>query len=155
MLFVHRYGKNLGACSIFRSFQGWLSLSHAGEARGALLLAPILREATAYLLLRPFMEDQTRECLADLFPEFHQLLIDCLVPIPDVQPGDTVWWHCDLIHAVEGEKNAAYVKEQAKALQQGHTPPDFPSNQCEVDCNGRGTEEDLSDEGRKAMAFEV
>ncbi|CAK9112427.1 unnamed protein product [Durusdinium trenchii] len=177
-----RYGKNLGACSIFRSFQGWLSLSHAGEARGALLLAPILREATAYLLLRPFMEDvlPSSFCGAnpgkvqDLFPEFHQLLIDCLVPIPDVQPGDTVWWHCDLIHAVEGvhggqedaavfyipavpfcEKNAAYVKEQAKALQQGHTPPDFPSNQCEVDCNGRGTEEDLSDEGRKAMAFEV
>jgi len=176
------YGKNLGACSIFRSFQGWLSLSHAGEARGALLLAPILREATAYLLLRPFMEDvlPSSFCGAnpgkvqDLFPEFHQLLIDCLVPIPDVQPGDTVWWHCDLIHAVEGvhggqedaavfyipavpfcEKNAAYVKEQAKALQQGHTPPDFPSNQCEVDCNGRGTEEDLSDEGRKAMAFEV
>eukprot|EP00438_Fugacium_kawagutii_P008590 Skav203996 [mRNA] locus=scaffold2961:85773:89356:+ [translate_table: standard] len=38
----------------------------------------------------------------DLFPEFHQQLIDCLVPIPDVHPGDTVWWHCDLIHAVEG-----------------------------------------------------
>ena len=25
--------------------------------------------------------------LEDLFPEFHQQLIDCLVPIPDVQPG--------------------------------------------------------------------
>ena len=26
-------------------------------------------------------------CLEILFPEFHQQLIDCLVPIPDVQPG--------------------------------------------------------------------
>ena len=31
--------------SIFRSFQGWLSLSSAGQGRGALLLAPLLREA--------------------------------------------------------------------------------------------------------------
>lgn len=52
-------------------------------------------EATAYLLLRPFMKDVPR-CsfcganpgkVQDLFTEFHQKLIDCLVPIPDVQPG--------------------------------------------------------------------
>lgn len=174
------YGKNLGACSIFRSFQGWLSLSSAGQGRGALLLAPILREATTYLMLRPFMEDvlPSSFCGAnpgkvqDLFPEFHQQLIDCLVPIPDVQPGDTVWWHCDLIHAVEGvhggsedaavfyipavpfcEKNAAYVQAQAQAFKVHQTPPDFPANHCEVNCVGQGTEDDLSHEGRRAMAL--
>mmetsp|Transcript_133071 Transcript_133071/g.315418 ORF Transcript_133071/g.315418 Transcript_133071/m.315418 type:complete len:419 (+) Transcript_133071:45-1301(+) len=174
------YGKNLGACSIFRSFQGWLSLSHAGSGRGALLLAPILREATAFLLLRPFLEDVPASSFCganpgkvqDLFPEFHQELIDCLVPIPDVQPGDTVWWHCDLIHAVEGthggtedaavfyipavpfsEKNADYVRTQAEALRLGRTPPDFPPNHCEVDCVDRGVEEDLSAAGLQAMAL--
>ncbi len=34
--------------SIFRSFQGWLSLSSAGQGRGALLLAPLLREAGGF-----------------------------------------------------------------------------------------------------------
>jgi len=104
------YGRNLGACSIFRSFQGWVSLSNSGTGRGALQLVPLLREATAFLILRPFLEDvpATSFCGAnpgkvqDLFPEFHQRLIDALVAVPDVQPGDSVWWHCDLIHAVEG-----------------------------------------------------
>ena len=26
-----------------------------------------------------------------------------MVPIPEVQPGDTVWWHTDICHAVGDE----------------------------------------------------
>lgn len=44
----------LGACSAFRSFQGWLSMSRAGPREGTLLVCPLLRLATAYALLRPF-----------------------------------------------------------------------------------------------------
>ncbi|KZO89944.1 DUF1479-domain-containing protein [Calocera viscosa TUFC12733] len=43
-----------GACSMFRMFQGWLSMSTAAAHEGTLLVMPLLRQATAYLLLRPF-----------------------------------------------------------------------------------------------------
>lgn len=36
-----------GGCSMFRMFQGWLSLSHTGPWEGTLLVNPMLKEATA------------------------------------------------------------------------------------------------------------
>lgn len=45
-----------GACSMFRMFQGWLSMSHTGPKEGTLLVNPLLSMATAYFLLRPFFE---------------------------------------------------------------------------------------------------
>ncbi|KAK8054836.1 hypothetical protein PG993_000063 [Apiospora rasikravindrae] len=46
----------LGACSMFRMFQGWLSMSRTGPREGTLMVSPLLRLATAYMLLRPFFE---------------------------------------------------------------------------------------------------
>ncbi|KAL1961076.1 hypothetical protein VTO42DRAFT_4964 [Malbranchea cinnamomea] len=43
-----------GACSMFRMFQGWLSMSRSGPFEGTLLVNPILSLSTAYFLLRPF-----------------------------------------------------------------------------------------------------
>ncbi|EJU05413.1 DUF1479-domain-containing protein [Dacryopinax primogenitus] len=43
-----------GACSMFRMFQGWLSMSAVGAHEGTLLVMPLIRQATAYWLLRPF-----------------------------------------------------------------------------------------------------
>ncbi|KAL5628761.1 hypothetical protein BROUX41_002152 [Berkeleyomyces rouxiae] len=43
-----------GACSMFRMFQGWLSMSHSGPRHGTLLVNPMLQLSMAYLLLRPF-----------------------------------------------------------------------------------------------------
>ncbi|EME46695.1 hypothetical protein DOTSEDRAFT_149112 [Dothistroma septosporum NZE10] len=48
-----KYG-GIGACSMFRMFQGWLSLSNTGPFEGTLLVNPLLSCATAYFLLRPF-----------------------------------------------------------------------------------------------------
>ena len=45
-----------GACSMFRMFQGWLSMSITGPGEGTLLVNPLLKMATAYFLLRPFFE---------------------------------------------------------------------------------------------------
>lgn len=176
-------GAGLGACSIFRSFQGTLSLSSGGTGQGALLLLPMLREATAYLLLRPFFGSDVPPdsfCGAnpgrvqDLYPEFHQELMDGLVPIPDIAPGDTVWWHPDLVHAVEpvhcGKEDAAafyipaaplcaanarYAARQAEAFEQGRTPPDFPPNDSESGATSRATPHHLSSGGRLAMLAEV
>ncbi|KAI1821174.1 DUF1479 domain protein [Xylaria intraflava] len=44
----------LGACSMFRMFQGWLSMSHTKAFEGTLLVNPLLQYSTAYYLLRPF-----------------------------------------------------------------------------------------------------
>ncbi|GJC85458.1 uncharacterized protein ColLi_08296 [Colletotrichum liriopes] len=43
-----------GACSMFRMFQGWLSISACGPREGTLLVNPLVRHSTAYFLLRPF-----------------------------------------------------------------------------------------------------
>lgn len=46
----------LGACSAFRMFQGWLSMSRTAPGEGTLKVNPMLRHAMAYVLLRPFFE---------------------------------------------------------------------------------------------------
>ena len=43
-----------GACSMFRMFQGWLSMSETGPGEGTLMVNPLFEKATAYYLLRPF-----------------------------------------------------------------------------------------------------
>jgi len=50
---TNRYD-GLGACSMFRAFQGWLAMSRCGPGQGTLLVRPLSRETTAYSLLRPF-----------------------------------------------------------------------------------------------------
>ncbi len=51
--------QGVGACSAFRMFQGWLSLSTTGPFEGTLLVNPLLAKATAYYLLRPFFSPRT------------------------------------------------------------------------------------------------
>ncbi|KAI4735202.1 DUF1479-domain-containing protein [Aureobasidium sp. EXF-12298] len=46
--------QDVGACSMFRAAQGWLSLSTTKAREGTLLVNPMLKHATAYYLLRPF-----------------------------------------------------------------------------------------------------
>ena len=45
-----------GGCSVFRMFQGWLSMSTTGAGEGTLMVNPLFKTATAYYLLRPFFE---------------------------------------------------------------------------------------------------
>ncbi|KAI1119819.1 DUF1479 domain protein [Nemania abortiva] len=46
----------LGACSMFRMFQGWLSMSYTKGFEGTLLVNPLLQLSTSYYLLRPFFK---------------------------------------------------------------------------------------------------
>ncbi|KAJ2892326.1 hypothetical protein MKZ38_009997 [Zalerion maritima] len=48
--------QGLGACSAFRMFQAWLSMSPIGPGEGTLLVYPDVKLSTAYLLLRPFFK---------------------------------------------------------------------------------------------------
>jgi hypothetical protein len=105
-------------------------------------------------------------------PEWHQDLIAGLVSIPQVMPGDTVFWHTDICRAVGDEhagseyasvlyigsapdcaKNRAYLPKQKKAFLEGRSAPDFAAMDFEVDFDGRATGEDLTDLGRVRMGF--
>ena len=95
-----------------------------------------------------------------------------IVPIPLVEPGDTVWWHPDVVHAVGAEhagdeyanviyvgaspacaKNETYARRQAASFLEGRSPPDFAAEDHEVDFVGRATVEDLTALGRRQMGL--
>jgi hypothetical protein len=85
------------------------------------MIYPNLKSVIAYLLLRPFFQlpkdadvmdphnwtldektgwfpgtfkTESQRLSRDSHP--HLRLEECLVYMPQVNPGDTVWWHCDV-----------------------------------------------------------
>ena len=166
-------------CSMFRTFQGWTALTSQGKGDGTLQLIPVAN-GMVYILLRALQDDvpETELCGAkpgralSVQPEWHALLLEGLTSIPLMQPGDTVFWHTDVVHAVENEhkgngysnvmyigatvgcqKNTAYLARQAPAFLSGKTPPDFAPDDFEVDFRGRGTEADLTPLGRSQLGL--
>jgi len=166
-------------CSMFRTYQGWTALTRQGPKDGTLRLIPIA-QGIAYVLLRALQDDvnETDLCGAapgralGVSPEWHPDLIAGLVSIPEVMPGDTVFWHTDICHAVGDEhtgseyasviyigsapdcpKNRAYLPKQRQAFLQGRSAPDFAVMDFEVHFKGRATEADLTDLGRAQMGF--
>lgn len=166
-------------CSMFRTFQGWTALTTQGPGDGTLSVIPNVR-GIAYILLRALQDDVAHEDLCgarpgralSADPAWHGDLLDGLVSIPTVEPGDTVWWHSDIVHAVGNEhhgkdyanviyiaaspkcaKNEAYAKRQAQKFLTGQSAPDFAAEDYEVDFKGRAVLDDLTDLGRVQMGF--
>jgi Protein of unknown function (DUF1479) len=166
-------------CSMFRTFQGWTALTRQGKGDGTLQLIPIAN-SMMYVLLRALQDDVPEDDLCgaapgralSINPHYHSLLIEALSSIPLMEPGDTVFWHSDVVHAVENEhrgsgysnvmyisstpgcaKNTAYLAKQAPAFLSGKTPPDFAPDDFEVDFTGRGTEIDLTPLGRSQLGL--
>lgn len=166
-------------CQMFRTFQGWTALTRQGPGDGTLNVVPIAR-ASAWVLLRALMDDIADDdlCRAKLgralgiFEEFHSLLLQAYVPIPEVNPGDTVWWHPDLIHGVENEhrgkedssvmyigaapdceKNRRFLDILRPAFEAGKSSPDFAPEDYEVDFDNRFMPEDLTDLGRTQLGY--
>ena len=146
---------------------------------GTLKLIPIAR-GMAWLLLRALQPNVAPDDLCGAAAgralaanaERHQLLLKAEVSIPVVEPGDTVWWHPDVIHAVEGEhrgneysnviyigaapwceKNARFLTRQAESFLAGKSSPDFAAEDYEVDFNHRATLADLSELGKQQMGL--
>jgi hypothetical protein len=167
-------------CSMFRTFQGWTALTRQGKGDGTLQLIPIA-ESMVYVLLRALQDDVPEDDLCgaqpgralSVNPQYHSLLIEALSSIPTMEPGDTVFWHSDVVHAVENEhrgsgysnvmyiastpgcaKNTAYLARQAPTFLAGKTPPDFAPDDFEVDFKGRGTEADLTPLGRSQLGLQ-
>ncbi|MBM6605971.1 DUF1479 domain-containing protein [Enterobacteriaceae bacterium RIT814] len=170
---------NTTKCSVFRTFQGWTALSDMIPDQGLLHVVPI-PEAMAYILLRPLLDDVPEEELCGVAPgrvlpiseKWHPLLIEALTSIPALEAGDSVWWHCDVIHAVapvenqQGwgnvmyipaapmcEKNLAYAKKVKAALETGASPGDFPREDYETDWQDRFTLNDLNIHGKRALGM--
>ncbi len=166
-------------CSMFRTYQGWTALTRQGPSDGTLQLIPIAK-GICYVLLRAFQDDVEESDLCGaapgralgVSPEWHADLIPGLVSIPEVQPGDAVFWHTDVCHSVANEqrghepacvlyigsapdcaKNRAYLPRQKAAFLAGRSAPDFAAMDFEVDFAGRATESDLTDLGRQQMGF--
>ncbi len=165
--------------SVFRTYQGWTALTRQGPKDGTLRVIPIA-EGISYVLLRALQDDVPEDDLCGaapgralgVRPEWHADMMAGTVSIPEVNPGDTVWWHTDICHSVADEhagkeyasviyigsapdcaKNRAYLPGQKAAFLDGRSPPDFAPMNFEVDFKGRATEKDLTELGRKQMGF--
>jgi hypothetical protein len=166
-------------CSAFRTFQGWTALTRQGPGDGTLKLVPIAK-TTPWMLLRALQPDVPEGDLCGAqpgralgaSPQWHPELLAGLVSIPQVNPGDTVWWHSDVIHAVEDQhsgagysnviyigaapwcdKNAAFAERQAAAFLSGRSSPDFAPEDYELDFDGRARRDDLSPLGQMQMGL--
>ncbi|WP_247255584.1 DUF1479 domain-containing protein [Pseudomonas moorei] len=171
--------KNTVKCSAFRTFQGWTALSDMRADQGVLHTLPIPK-AMAYMLLRPLLNDVPDDELCGVAPgkvlpvseKWHPLLLQGMTPIPDVQAGDSVWWHCDVIHSVapvenqEGwgnvmyvpaapmcPKNLKYAKDVCRAFKAGESPDDFPPEHYETAWEDRFTSEQLNAIGRNGLGI--
>ena len=166
-------------CSAFRTFQGWTALSSMQPTDGVLHVVPI-PPAMAYLLLRALQDDVAPDDLCGavngrvlaVTERWHSALLPALTPIPAVEPGDTVWWHCDVIHSVADvsdqerwgnvmyipaaplcEKNARYAEESGRHFLAGTSPGDFAAEDYESTWPDRATLPDLTPAGRAQLSL--
>ena len=166
-------------CSAFRTFQGWTALSDMDHDQGVLHTVPI-PEAMGYLILRPLLPDVDEDDMCgvtvnQVFPadgKYDALLLEALSGIPDVRAGDSVWWHCDMIHSVAPvrdqkgwgnvmyipaapwcPRNERYARSVLSAFLAGDSPSDFPEEHYERTWPNRFTVDDLNDTGRRGLGL--
>ena len=194
-----------GHSRVLRAFQGWTALTAAGPGEGSLMLYPSVKYATAYFLLRPFFAPPAdggdimdykswsfdastpwfpgtwRDTSQSLSPSSHPhlRLRECMISIPKMNPGDCIFWHCDMVHAVEVEHNGdqdasvayiaatpstqvnkEYIKKQLEDFKAGRAPEDFRHERKKVGYEPgfkgfMGEDAIIGVEGRRAMGFEV
>ncbi|KAJ5370447.1 uncharacterized protein N7496_006539 [Penicillium cataractarum] len=158
------------ASTVLRSFQGWTALTKTAPQEGTILLYPNVHLAIAYVLLRPFFSppaDETKimdphewtfDASGSWFPGAsktggqclspsshpHLRLKECLLHVPALDAGDTVWWHSDVCHAVDPEHvgnieasvayiaatpttriNKEHMRGQYDKMALGLAPPDY------------------------------
>ena len=164
---------------VFRTFQGWTALTEQGPNDGTLQLIPIAK-GMSYVLTRALLDDVPENELCgskagkalSINEKYHSLLLEGLISIPKMNPGDTIWWHPDVVHAVEEKhqgknysnviyvgatpyckKNIDYIKKQSKKFIEVKSPPDFAPEDYEVNYKGRVTVNDLSELAKKQLGL--
>lgn len=159
---------------VFRTFQGWTALSEMWPSDGVLHTIPI-PVAASYLVLKGLAAD------CGLLPEEPEsprrikaddLLVSALSPISAVYPGDTVWWHGDVIHSVGAAanetrwgnvmyiaatpscpRNDEYATGMLDLFNSGESPKDFPNEGFEMQFTDRSRISDLNQRGRQMFAL--
>jgi Protein of unknown function (DUF1479) len=166
-------------CSAFRTFQGWTALSDMAHDQGVLFTVPI-PEAMAYMMLRPLLPDVPEDDMCgvtvnQVYPvteKWHPLLVRGFSGIPDIQAGDSVWWHCDVTHGVapvedqQGwgnvmyipaapwcPRNEEYAPKVREAFLDGDSPSDFPEEHYERSWPDRFRPEQLNETGRRGLGM--
>ena len=166
-------------CRMFRTFQGWTALTRQGPGDGTLNVLPIAN-AVPWMLLRALQDDVPDDELCGaqagramlVSEQYHAMLLDGYGPIPQVEAGDTVWWHPDVIHGVEDkhqgtgysnviyigaapdcDKNRLFSDLQRAAFETGASSPDFAAENYELGFEGRAMLSDLSPLGRRQMGY--
>jgi hypothetical protein len=105
--------------------------------------------------------------------KWHPLLLKALSGIPDIQAGDSVWWHCDMIHSVAPvssqhgwgnvmyipaapwcPRNQQYAPSLRAAFTAGSSPGDFPEEHYERTWPNRFQVHDLNETGRRGLGFD-
>jgi len=149
------------------------------RTEGVLNVLPI-PHAMVYLLLRALQDDVADDDLCGaangqslpVNEVYHAVLLPGMSPIPDVEPGDTVWWHPDAVHSVDPvtdqqgwgnlmyipaapycPKNAAYAERCGQAFLAGRTPDDFDAEHYEAGWTGRPGPAGLSPVGRRQLGL--
>lgn len=165
--------------SVFRTFQGWTALSDMAHDQGVLQVVPI-PSAIAYLLLRPLLTDVAEDDMCGaaisrsflVSQEWHGDLLRASIGLPDIEAGDSVWWHCDLVHGVapvvdqQGWGNVMYIPAApacprnveysvglVDALRTGSSPSDLPAEHYERTWPNRFREQDLNAHGRRSLGL--
>lgn len=166
------YYNAAGGCSVFRNFQGWMAISDIKTGGGTLRVCPLIKQSSAYFMMKPLIEEYLdKNDYIGALPGLCQAIgkndyphiIENMVSLPDVRCGDVVFWHCDQVHAVEHENdsdvdssvlyipsvpmcriNSEYLQRQREAFKNGLTPPDFPGNNYEKDCEDRAKPESMN-----------
>ena len=164
---------------VFRTFQGWTALTEQGPNDGTLQLIPIAK-GMSYVLTRALLDDVPENELCgskagkalSINEKYHSLLLEGLISIPKMNPGDTIWWHPDVVHAVEEKhkgknysnviyvgatpyckKNIDYIKKQSKKFIEGKSPPDFAAEDYEINYKGRIKINDLNELAKKQLGL--
>jgi len=102
------------------------------------------------------------------------VLLEAVSSIPDVVPGDSVWWHCDMIHSVapvtdqQGwgnvmyipaaplcTKNVNYQTKVREAFLAGNSPYDFPEENYEASWSNRYSVDQLKQIGRRGLGLDA
>jgi hypothetical protein len=134
-----------------------------------------------YLMLRPLLSDVAEDDMCAVTPgktfpvneKWHRPLLPALTGIPDVRAGDSVWWHCDMIHSVAPvrnqkgwgnvmyipaapwcPRNEQYAASVRAAFRTGSSPSDFPDENYERDWPNRFREDDLNEIGRRGLGLD-
>ena len=158
----------------FRTFQGWTALTEMQPEDGGLFVVPV-PSAAAYLLIRAIATEVG--VFGEPSPGGRHLRVDELVesistPIPAMYPGDTVWWHSDLMHGVSPAanetrwsnvmyipssprcpRNDLYGATMFERFERGESPIDFPDEHFEAAFSGRPTPADLNEIGRSQFGL--